>query len=218
MINEANNLGQTAIIDCRGPNPGLFHDAYRAFAVRARLDRENGTHANQSIWEGPAPILGDTSCETNSFLAMDRWLTAVEEDHSGASLAHKVIKDKPADITDRCYDGVGQQLTSTLCPGPIVNVEGTPRMVAGDDISTDDNKCRLQPLKRKSYGLAFFSDAQWAEMKKIFPKGVCNFAKPGVAQQGTVPWMTYQNAHGQVIYGGRPLGPAPRSKVFRAIG
>ena len=39
MINETNNLNRTAIIDCRGPNPGLFHDAYRAFAVRARLNR-----------------------------------------------------------------------------------------------------------------------------------------------------------------------------------
>ena len=57
MINEANNLNRTAIIDCRGPNPGLFHDAYRAFAVRARLDREHGTHANQLIWEGPVPLV-----------------------------------------------------------------------------------------------------------------------------------------------------------------
>ena len=56
MINETNNMGSVAIIDCRGPNPGLFHDAYRAFAVRARLQRENGTHANQLIWEGPEPL------------------------------------------------------------------------------------------------------------------------------------------------------------------
>ncbi|MDT4943097.1 MAG: hypothetical protein QOJ34_3186, partial [Pseudonocardiales bacterium] len=53
MINEANNLDETAIIDCRGPDPGAFHDAYRAFAMRARLDRANGGHANQLIWEGP---------------------------------------------------------------------------------------------------------------------------------------------------------------------
>ena len=77
MINEANNLNQTAIIDCRGPNPGLFHDAYRAFAVRARLDREHGTHANQLIWEGPLTIQADTDCELNSFIAMDGWLSRV---------------------------------------------------------------------------------------------------------------------------------------------
>ena len=56
MINETNNLDRTAIIDCRGPDPGLFHDAYRAFAVRARLDRAHGNHANQLIWEGPVAV------------------------------------------------------------------------------------------------------------------------------------------------------------------
>ncbi len=56
MINETNNLNRTAIIDCRGPNPGLFHDAYRAFAVRARLNRAHGNHANQLIWEGPVVL------------------------------------------------------------------------------------------------------------------------------------------------------------------
>jgi hypothetical protein len=53
-INEASNSRDVAIIDLRGPDPGAFHDVYRAFAVRARLDRQNGTHANQVIWEGAA--------------------------------------------------------------------------------------------------------------------------------------------------------------------
>ncbi|MFY9180248.1 MAG: DUF6351 family protein [Venatoribacter sp.] len=30
-INVANNLDSVAIIDCRGPDPGFFHDSYRAF-------------------------------------------------------------------------------------------------------------------------------------------------------------------------------------------
>ena len=106
MINETNNLNQTAIIDCRGPNPGLFHDAYRAFAVRARLDREHGTHANQLIWEGPITIVGDTDCELNSFIAMDRWLSEVEKDRSTRTLSQKVIRDKPVGphrrVLERC--------------------------------------------------------------------------------------------------------------------
>ena len=61
MINETNNLDRTAIIDCRGPDEGLFHDAYRAFALRARLDREHGGHANQLIWEGPTTIIGGSA-------------------------------------------------------------------------------------------------------------------------------------------------------------
>ena len=44
-INSGNNLDQVAIIDLRGPDPGAFHDAYRSWAIRARLEREHGTFA-----------------------------------------------------------------------------------------------------------------------------------------------------------------------------
>lgn len=213
MINEANNLNQTAIIDCRGPDPGAAHDSYRAFAVRARLDREHGTHANQLIWEGPAPIIGDTDCTVNSLIAMDHWLQAIASDHSSTSIAQKVVKDKPQDLTDECWNGLGARLTNALCPAGIVPVYGTPRTVAGDAITTDDNKCRLRPLKRSDY-TATFTDAQWAELQHTFPGGVCDFSKRGLDQQPTIPWMTYQTASGTVIYGGRRLGPPPASRAF----
>ncbi len=216
MINETNNLDRTAIIDCRGPDPGAFHDAYRAFAVRARLDRANGGHANQSIWEGPTLIIGDTQCEQNSFLAMDRWLTAVEKDRSRAPIEQKIARDKPADIGDRCYDGKGDKVSDGLCPAGVVPIYGTPRTVAGDAITTDKNKCRLKPLDRgDDYGPIPFTDDQWAQLQRIFPTGVCDFSKPGVDQRGTIPWQTYQRADGKVVYGGKPLGAAPRSKAIR---
>ena len=215
MINETNNLNRTAIIDCRGPDPGLFHDAYRAFAVRARLDRAHGGHGNQLIWEGPVNLSADTQCELNSFLAMDRWLTGVEKDRSKAPLARKIVRDNPG-LTDRCYDGNGHKLSDGLCPAGVVNVEGTPRTVAGDPITTDANKCQLKPLDRNAdYGPLPFTDAQWNKLKAVFPRGVCDYSKPGVEQQGTIPWQTYQNRHGDVIYGGRPLGSAPKSKRFK---
>jgi hypothetical protein len=220
MINETNNLDRTAIIDCRGPDPGAFHDAYRAFAVRARLDREHGTHANQLIWEGPAPIVGDAQCEHNSFIAMDRWLTNVEKDASGASLPEKVAKDKPSDLSDRCYDGAGQKLTNAICGEAVVPIYGTPRTVAGDAITTDANKCQLKPLSRGDYTVGTgplavpipFTDAEWSQLQADFPSGVCDFSKPGVFQQGTIPWQTYQDPNGSVIYGGAPLGDPPTSQ------
>lgn len=223
MINEANNLDATAIIDCRGPDPGLFHDAYRAFAMRARLDRAHGNHDNQAIWEGPILIIGDTQCGLNSFKAMDRWLAAVEQDTRAIPLAQKIVADKPADITDQCWSGVGIKLTDSLCPSvalpnlpprlnlAVVPIYKTPRMIAGDDITTDTNKCQLKPLDRHDpdYGSARFTDVQWATLQKIFPDGVCDFSKPGVGQQDTIPWLTYQDDRGNVIYGGKALPPAP---------
>jgi hypothetical protein len=212
MINETNKLDQTAIIDCRGPDAAEGHDAYRAFALRARLDREHGTHANQLIWEGPLgyPGTADESCVFNSFVAMDRWLTAIEKDTSSRSLPGKVIADKPADLSDRCYDGAGHMVSESLCPESVVPVYGTPRTVAGDAITTDANKCQLKPLNRTdNYGLITFTEAQWTRLQAVFPAGVCDFSKPGVDQQRTIPWQTYQDDRGggAVIYGGKALGP-----------
>jgi len=215
MINETNNLDQTAIIDCRGPDPGAFHDAYRAFALRARLDREHGNHDNQLIWEGPAPIIGDTQCNLTSLIAMDRWLGAVERDTSSKTQAQKIAADKPSDLGDECYDGNGNKASDGLCPPGVVPIYGTPRTVAGDAITTDANKCQLRPLSRSdNYGAIPFTDAQWTQLRSLFPNGVCDFSKPGVDQQPTIPWMTYQDARGRVIYGGRPLGAAPVSIPF----
>src|SRR3954454_16625752 len=216
MINETNNLNRTAIIDCRGPDPGAFHDAYRAFAVRARLDREHGGHANQLIWEGPVLIKGDAQCEQNSFAAMDIWLAAVEKDKSKRTLPQKIAADKPAALGDRCYDGNGNKVMDGLCGEAVVPIYGTPRTVAGDKITTDANKCQLKPLRRDDdYGPLGLTDAQFAQLQQVFPDGVCDFSKPGVDQQGTVPWLTYQRASGKVIYGGRALGAAPRSRALK---
>jgi Tannase-like family of unknown function (DUF6351) len=209
MINETNNLDRTAIIDCRGPNPELVHDSYRAFAVRARLDREHGGHNNQLIWEGPTNIVGDEQCHLKSLIAMDQWLAAVEQDTGTASLAQKIVNDKPSSLSDACWDGVGNKLSNQLCGPQVVPVYGTPRMVAGDAITTDANKCQLKPLSRSdNYGPTPFSNAQWLQMQQTFPAGVCDFSKPAVDQQGTVPWLTYQDSQGKVVYGGQPLSAA----------
>ncbi len=95
-----------------------------------------------------------------------------------------------------------------------MNVEGTPRTVAGDPITTDANKCRLKPLRRSDYRGITFTQAQWSELDHTFSAGVCDYSKPGVDQQPTVPWLTYQNAKGQVIYGGKSMGSPPLSIEF----
>ena len=45
-------------------------------------------------------------------------------------------------------------------------------------------------------------------LAKLFKGGVCDYAKPAVGQRDTVPWQTYQDARGNVVYGGRAM-PAP---------
>ena len=158
------------------------------------------------IWEGLAPIVGDVKYTTQGLVAMDRWLAAVEADHSSKPLSQKLIADKPADIHDQCSDGLGQVLPGTEACQAIVQAYQTPRMVAGESITTDANKCRLKPLLRTDYYPVQFTDAQWAQLVKVFPDGVCDWSKPGVSQAPTLPWLTYDGA-----VGGKPLGPAPKS-------
>jgi hypothetical protein len=221
-VNETNNLKGVAIIDLRGPDPGAFHDAYRSWSIRARLEREEGHFPkNQVIWFGPAPLIGSPTYTTEGLQAMNRWLDAVEADPRGISLEEKIAADRPQDVHDRCdsteateelvekveIPGVGQ-----VCNAPLVETKfSTTRVVAGESISTDNMECQLKPLRRSDYYPIEFTEEQWKELEAAFPTGVCDFSKPGVGQQPTLPWQTYQSdaAGGGVIYGGTPLGPAP---------
>jgi hypothetical protein len=206
-FNEANNMDKVAIIDLRGPDPAIAHDAYRSWELRARLDREHGTHANQVIWFGPTPLIGDVNFTTEALTAMDEWLSAVETDKSSKSLSQKIIADKPGSLHDECEPtGLIVDDNCELVTGPFRY--GTPRTVAGDAITTDNSVCRLKPLDRGEYSVTF-TDDQWARMEATFPDGVCDFSKPAVGQQGTIPWQTYQERSGSVIYGGKSLGASP---------
>jgi hypothetical protein len=274
-INVANNLKHTAIISLTGPDPGIAHDAYRTWTIRARMDREQGgQHPNHLIWFGAVPIIGDTGYTNEAVLSMDRWMSAIEPDLRDVPLSQKIVQDKPGDLQDRCTqvdsvanpDGfflpvagvlldpiLGQLLGATLDPalnaalnpalglivdpalGTVCGInlvqslvqmrEETPRMVAGDAITADVNKCQLKPLNRNdNYGLGF-SNAQWAQMQTLYPDGVCDYTQPGVGSQKTVPWLTYQDSRGKVVYGGKPLPPAPANSggglaapAFRNLG
>jgi Tannase-like family of unknown function (DUF6351) len=215
-VDEANNLTDVAIIDLRGPDAGSFHDAYRSWAIRARLQQAEGHFpTNDVIWFGETPLIGDPNYAAEGLVAMDGWLSAVEADHRNISLEQKIADDRPATVHDQCSDipdvdqvvvpGVGE-----VCQSPLLQTHfATPRMEAGESVATDQEKCQLQPLNESSYYPITFTAAEWTEMQQIFPGGVCDWSKPGVDQQPTIPWQTYQNASGGVIYGGKPLGPAP---------
>ncbi|HKO29247.1 MAG TPA: DUF6351 family protein [Solirubrobacteraceae bacterium] len=215
-VNETNDMKGVAIIDLRGPDAGSFHDAYRSWTIRARLEQVEGHFPkNDVIWFGETPLIGDPNYAAAGLVAMDGWLSAVEADHRNLSLEQKVADDRPATVHDQCSDipdvdqvvvpGVGE-----VCQSPLLQTRfATPRMVAGESINTDQEKCQLKPLRASDYYPVTFSATEWATLQQIFPHGVCNFAKPGVDQAPTIPWQTYQSPSGSVIYGGKPLGPAP---------
>ena len=212
-INSANNLNRVAIIDLRGPDPGAFHDVYRTYALRARLERNFGTAANQILWRGQTPLIGDPSFADDAVFAMDRWLARVHADRRRIPLARKIIQDRPDTVAPRCTDGNGKGLPSTACD-QTVTAYGTPRMGADGPMSDDVMKCRLKPMRREDYPVTF-TDAQWEQLQQAFPGGVCDYTNAGLSQHGAVPWLTYQTKRGRVVYGGRRMGRAPRSRRIR---
>jgi hypothetical protein len=217
-VNETNDLTDVAIIDLRGPDAGTFHDAYRSWAVRARLERQEGRFPkNDVIWFGETPLIGDPQYTSEGLLAMDRWLSAVDNDTRAVPLAEKIADDRPADVHDQCSDVAGLDQVALPGVGPVCELPlletrfGTPRTVAGESIATDVEKCQLTPLRQSSFYPVTFTGAEWAALEATFPDGVCDFTTPGVDQAGALPWLTYQgDASGtSVVYGGTPLGPAP---------
>lgn len=195
LVNQATNM-DLPILDVRLWDPVEIHHTYRSFMMRARLDRAHGHHDNHVIWM--------TTFTSNALTAMDRWLAAIEADTTDTPYARKVVVNRPADVKDQCTEVIPQSLCSTIYPS-----DASPRIVAGQPFTDDVVKCQLKPLMTSDYFPVLFSDAEWGQLQQIFPQGVCDYAKPGVEQQPTLPWQTYSAGPG-----GQPMAAAPVSTAF----
>ena len=210
-MNQATHLDKVAIIDLRGPDPGAFHDVYRTYAMRARLMREHGTAANQVLWRGQVPLLGDASYADQAIVAMDRWLAAVESDKRRVPLARKIIQDKPADLTERCTNGAGTELPASDCDASC-RATPAPRIEAGHDAGRRHDQVRAQAAApRRLPGRASPTPSS-PGCAAAFPSGVCDYTKRGVDRTPTVPWLSYADGPG-----GKSLGDPDTSTRFGCL-
>ena len=125
------------------------------------------------------------------------------------------MANKPADLVSACYAAKEgflvtaiEKITVMAKCQQIFPQYSHPRVVAGGPTTDDVFKCQLKPIDAKDYKTAPTAD-QMSKLQTAFPQGVCDYTKPGVNQQATVPWMTYKNGPG-----GQPLGNAPQSVAF----
>jgi len=206
--NEANNLAAIPIIDMRGYDTTEIHEDFNTYSMRARLDRENGNHTNQVILTGPIALDGDSSFPARGFDLADKWLTAIEADHSNADPKAKLAANRPADAVDTCYDGKGGAIPDQSTCGTLYKPFQDPRLVAGEGVANDTLKCQLRPLNRADYP-ATLTDVDFAALTVAFPTGVCDYSQPGVGQQPTVPYLSYTNGPG-----GQALAASPVSRPF----
>jgi hypothetical protein len=232
LINEMNHLDEVAIINHGGPDPGLAHDYAHAFWTEERLLEDQGHTDNRVMWFGTTPLIGNPAWANQALLAMDRWLTAVQNDRSDKPLAEKIVADKPADITDKCEVAPGGDVhglpgVEDVCAQPAFQTKlSTPRQVAGGPTSNDVVACQLKPFDRADFDfmLVPFTEAQWARLEQVFSTGVCDWTKPGRGQGPAETWLVYSDADGEVVYGGQPLPGVPAhsgtgwsSRSFRSI-
>ena len=210
-IADGSGSAYVAEIDARtNPTDVGFHPPFHSWSWRARIDRTLGNHDNNVIWVsrgGAAP---------SQFDAMRAWLDAVYSDPSDDPLPSKIASNKPADVRDTCYasDAQGGPQEDLFCTGTPAQWQyySHMRWVAGWPMELDTFKCQLKPLDPHDYRLSSgevidFTAEEWGKLQEAFPTGVCDFSKPAVAHQPTIPWITFADGPG-----GRPLGDPPTSE------
>ncbi len=201
ITNGGGGLAAVPIIDSRPyrdqTDAGDFHLKFHSFSLRERLQRANGSTANEVMLSYAA---GNTKIAEYALAKMDEWVTKLHADPTAASTPAKTIEKidraKPADLVDSCYGAQGERIreTQTFAGGKCNELYPTfpsPRMVAGSPASNDVLKCQLKPIDFKDYQVAL-TDAQKSRLSTIFATGVCNFAIKGVEQQPlSGSWLTF---------------------------
>ena len=194
-------MRRTPIIDYRGyvdqpENSNETHSRFHSFSMRQRLLEANGNFNNQVmlVEDGSTTtgngLFSDTSpVLSHALTQMDEWLTKYLADGTAAPIPVKINHSKPSDLVDACFTNKGTvkiaelqvyQLDTTC--NQLYPAFSTPRMVAGEPLANDVLKCELRPIDLNLYKVRFTA-AEAAQLRAIFPQGVCDYSRPGVGQQ-----------------------------------
>jgi len=206
-------LRATPIIDWRWYTDATadMHGSFESFVTRARLSAANGTAANQVIlivpadtneqnrnFDDPNPQTSLIAQQERTLIGqMDRWLDQIAADGGAGTPLDKVIRDKPAELSDGCWTERGEKISGTGVFGAtgrcsrLYPQHANPRIAAGAPITDDILKCRLKPVVQSDYSQRI-TPQQLTRLKRIFPGGVCDYTKPGVGQQAVhTTWQRY---------------------------
>lgn len=181
---------------------GGYHYGWFHFALRERLRKATGGHSgNMAMWRSV-----NTAAAKDVF---DRWMVAYKSDTSTEPQRAKVIRHRPKDGADGCYDKstppalIAEDLVFSSKPvtkcSELYAVYSNPRREAGGPLAADVLKCQLRPVDLKDYKVSFAAHER-ARLNAIFSSGVCDWSKPGVNQVPVVAWASF--------------GPSPKNLVF----
>jgi hypothetical protein len=205
LTNGGGGLNDLPIIDYRAyaddQPDGDIHLRYHSFSTRERLIKANGDAANQVMlhedfrygyYSSSSPLL------LRALAEMDKWIAAIQADTGRGTQHEKVVRDKPTTLQEGCntrdavptFIAETMQRTSGQCAA-LYPAPPAPRATAGAPVAADVIKCQLKAPSAADY-TATFTAVQWARLNAIFPSGVCNYAVPGVEQQGLAgTWLSF---------------------------
>ena len=195
-------LSTTPIIDERNylDHVANFHASYYSFVTRQRLIRDNGHADNYVIQRHVTPL----SRANENLALMNEWLDAIAVDETTDGLAMKVVRARPADLQDACWNDDGLEIVEPAVfdrDAIFDNTEGRcnalypphagARIVAGGPLTSDVMKCQLKPIDPSDYAVTMTPE-EMARLETIFAYGVCDWSKPGVGQvPNTRTWLSY---------------------------
>jgi hypothetical protein len=181
---------------------GGYHYGWFHFALRERVRQANGgSSENMVMWRSVSDDAGQR--------LLEKWIVAYKADTTSDSQRVKVLRARPKDAVDGCYDKatppqfIADSLPFSSQPvskcSELYPVYSNPRKEAGGPLTANTLKCQLKPIDAKDYK-ATFTSAELTRLKAIFPGGVCDWSKPGVNQVPVVTWASF--------------GPSPKNLVF----
>ena len=190
----AQGLAMIPIIDMRpyteGPG-GNVHDTFDGVIAGNRINAAGGGNRISRVYEANVPIF---KAQDDNLDLLDKWLAAVARDTAPGSPREKVLRNKPAGLTDSCFTATLEEMKDPAKCAAMFPVYANPRIVAGGPATGNVFKCELKPIDKGDYKRPV-TDAQLAQLRNVFPQGVCDYTKKGVMQRpvsGT--WLTYPSS------------------------
>ena len=195
LTNGGGGLATTPIIDYRAYSDdreaGDIHVRYHSFSMRERLEKANG-HADNHVmlveddryglYSSKSPVLRE------ALRQMDQWLENIAADTSADPRIDVVLRAKPTRLVDACWSRdaepvkiAEQQVRGSGRCHELYPAAPSPREVAGAPLASDIVKCQLTPIEPAAYQ-ATVTAGEADRLRTIFPTGVCDWSKPGVAQ------------------------------------
>ncbi len=176
-----------------------MHNVHQSFAVRQRVMDRMGSSDMLVIWfTDTLPGQPKASQSFDAIAVMDEWMQNIRRNPD-----RSIRENRPARAVDSCFDVQGTLIYAgedawdgILDDGPAgpctqrFPIYGTPRTVAGAPIEGGIYKCAVKPVDQAvadgTYAPWSPSPTQVAQLKQIFPQGVCDYSRPDQARPASL--------------------------------